>query len=329
MMRTSACTTRFEPSGSNSFPATRAAACPAAAIAGRRFRPGTACRHAPARTCRRGPCGRRRCGAGRRAEELDLQQGVRNGGDVNGDQRLVGAAGGAVDRMRQQLLARAGLAEQQHRRVQRRRAARQALDLQAGRTVADEAGKVVLGAARLRLRQRLARGDQLGLQARIMAEERRQRLELVEQREAHRPDHIAPQVADRQARDHQRVALRLHDVEQDGLAGRDDLAQQAVGDDFLAVPADGILRVGETEARRVVLVHPDDARVTVDHHRAFARPVQHVEQRPHGKRPHGFVVGQQLIAGAGLHAGFHFGTHRAVRHRCLPVSLYRDDQSHY
>ena len=43
-------------------------------------------------------------GAGRRAEELDLQQGVRNGGDVNGDQRLVGAAGGAVDRMRQQLL---------------------------------------------------------------------------------------------------------------------------------------------------------------------------------------------------------------------------------
>ena len=137
--------------------------------------------------------------AGRRAEELDLQQGVRNGGDVDGDQRLVGAAGGAVDRMRQQLLPVPVSPSSSSPAAPRR--ARRLTSRLAGLLPTKLESCTWRGA---RLRQRLARGDQLGLQARIMAEERRQRLELVEQREAHRPDHIAPQVADRQARDHQR-----------------------------------------------------------------------------------------------------------------------------
>jgi hypothetical protein len=69
-------------------------------------------------------------GAGRDAEELGLEQGLGHGGDVDADEGPRRAPAGGVDGLRQQLLAGAGLAQQQHRAVGDRHAARLALDLQ-------------------------------------------------------------------------------------------------------------------------------------------------------------------------------------------------------
>ena len=87
-------------------------------------------------------------GAGCHAEEFGLQQRVGHGGDVDADERAAGAAGGGVDGVRQQFLAGAGFAQQQHRAGGLCCAARLALDFSGGRTGADKAGKGVPRAAR-------------------------------------------------------------------------------------------------------------------------------------------------------------------------------------
>jgi len=65
-------------------------------------------------------------GAGKRAffiaEQLALEQRLGEAGTIDGDERPTGARARLVDRPRQQLLAGAGLAKQQHARLARRNA---------------------------------------------------------------------------------------------------------------------------------------------------------------------------------------------------------------
>ncbi len=87
-------------------------------------------------------------GARRGAEELGLQQAFGNRRRVDADERLVGPRRGGMDGMREQFLAGAGLAEQQHRRFHRGAAPGVPFDLQALGAGADEMGEAVLGLAR-------------------------------------------------------------------------------------------------------------------------------------------------------------------------------------
>ena len=195
----------------------------------------------------------------------------------------------AVDRMREQLLAGAGFAEQQHRRFDLRRAPRLALHFEARRARADEARERVFRAPRLR--ERLARRDQLLLHARVVREERRERLQFVEEREADAPT-VTPasslsgrRVTTSGSRSVSSMSSRI------GLPVVDDLAHQAVRDHRFAIAADGLLRVRKTEARRIALVDPDDARVGVDDERAFAEVFEGAEERIHRPAQHVAVGG--------------------------------------
>src|SRR2546427_2365996 len=136
-------------------------------------------------------------GAGGNAEELGLQQGIRYGGDVDGDEGATGAGRCRVDGMGQQLLAGAGFAQQQHGAERLGRAACLALDLHGRRAAADKAGKAVLGAAlalhghaqaAVALGGQLAPGlVQVALQNGELADEGLQRgLRLVEEHDADR-----------------------------------------------------------------------------------------------------------------------------------------------
>ncbi|MNR03166.1 hypothetical protein D3C85_1190470 [compost metagenome] len=161
-----------------------------------------------------------------------------------------------------------------------------------------------------------------------MGEQRRQGLQFVEQREAHRADRAPVVVLDRQAGDDHRVTVCLEDVQQDGLACGHHLAHQAVGNHLLAVAADGLLRVGEPEARRVALVDPDHARVVVHHECAFAEILERAEQRGHGATRHVVVVQQQGTARLRyfLHAAdlvVSMGRRRVSHKRDLHASIAR------
>jgi hypothetical protein len=84
---------------------------------------------------------------------------------------------------------------------------------------------------------------------------------------------------DRQAHHHQRLVGGVEHVQQDRLAVAHHLAHQAAGDHCLAGLADGTGGVGQAEAPGIALVHPDDARLAVDDHRAFAGLLDDLEQR--------------------------------------------------
>jgi len=202
-----------------------------------------------------------------------------------------------MNAVRQQLLAGAGLAQQQHRRLHQRRAAGLALDLLRRRAGAHEARERVLGAPRLV--QRAPRRRQFGLRARVVGKDRRQRLEFIEQREAHAADGAAGIVLDRQARDDHRLAVGFQQVQQDRLARGHHLPHQAVRNHLLAVEPDRVLRIGEAEARGIALVDPDHARVLVHHEGAFAEVFKGAEQRLHGAAGHVVVVEQQCATWVG------------------------------
>ena len=231
-------------------------------------------------------------GARRRAEEFDFEQRLGNRRDVHRHERLRGARRGAVDRVGEQFLAGAGFAEQQHRRLDLRGAARLTLHFEARRARADEARERVLGAPRLR--ERLARRDQFLLHARVMREERRERLHLVEERKADRADRLAAVVLERQPRDDERLAVGFEHVEQDRLAGHHDFAHQAVRDHGFAVAADRLLRVRKAETRRITLVDPDDARIRIHDESAFAQILEGLEKRFHRAPQYVAVVGGNL-----------------------------------
>ena len=85
--------------------------------------------------------------AGRGAEELGFEQVMGNGRAVDADKCFVRPRRGAVDRLGQQLLAGAGFAEQQHRRLGTRTAPCAAFDFEAGGAGADKVRKGVLALA--------------------------------------------------------------------------------------------------------------------------------------------------------------------------------------
>ena len=72
------------------------------------------------------------------AEDLALEQRLGDGRAVDGHERLGGALAQLMDRLRHHLLARPGLAPDQHRRRRRRRLLDDAIDLADGRGAADD-----------------------------------------------------------------------------------------------------------------------------------------------------------------------------------------------
>ncbi len=176
-------------------------------------------------------------GAGRHTEELGLEQGFGHGGDVHADEGFGGACTRGMDTVRQQLLAGAGLAEQQDGRIGHRHAPRLALDLHRRGAAADEAGDAVLGPA---LRRELrARGVQFALQPAELGHQRLHRaFGLVQQHHAEGADDFARRVAQRQPADQEGAGLVAEQVHQDRLAGVDDLRHQRVRNHLLDTLAD-------------------------------------------------------------------------------------------
>jgi hypothetical protein len=153
-----------------------------------------------------------------------------------------------VDRVREQLLAGAGIAKQQHRRIGAGDAARLALDLERGRAGADEARDRVLGPA---LRGELAlRVFQLALQPRELGHQRlHRRLGVVHQHQADRADHHARVVAQRQPANQEGAGLVGEQIHQDRAPGFDDLVHQRVGHHLFDAFADEVALALETERR--------------------------------------------------------------------------------
>ena len=124
-----------------------------------------------------------------------------------------------MDRVRQQFLAGAGFAEQQHRAGGLRGASRLPLDFNRSRTAADEAGERVLVAP---LAGEFAPGVvEIPLQQREFADQRLQRgFGMVEQHDADRADdRIAFLVAQRNAADDEGPGPVGEQVHQDRLPG--------------------------------------------------------------------------------------------------------------
>ena len=229
-----------------------------------------------------------------------------------------------MDRMREQFLAGAGLAEQQHRARRLRRAARMALDLDRGRAAADEAREGVLGTplalGRLLVERVVALARELAprivevaLQQRELADQRLQRgLGLVEQHDADGADHLARAVgallAQRDAAHDEGAGLVGQQVDQDRLAALEHAAHLGVGDHVLHHVAEEL--VDRREAQRgqeapVALVDPDDAPAAVDQEHALAHAREQVEHGTRGQREDAVGIERQgggRGGGRGRHA---------------------------
>ena len=155
-------------------------------------------------------------GAGGDAEELRLQQRLGDRRDIDADEGPRRTRRGRMDALREQLLAGARLAQQQHGGIGGRDAPRLALDLQRRRAGADEAADRVL---RPPLLGELAvRVFQLAVQARELRQQRLHgRFRMVHQHQAERADHLAVVVAQRQAADEKGARLVGQQVHEDRL----------------------------------------------------------------------------------------------------------------
>ena len=247
-------------------------------------------------------------GAGGHAEELGLEQRVGDGGDVHAHERPRGAHARRVDGMREQLLAGAGLAGEQHRAVGLRHAPRLALHFHRRRAGADEAGHGVLRPA-LR-RELLARLVELALQAAELGDERlHRRLGMVEQHHAHGTDHVAGRIAQRQAADEEGAGLVGEQVHQDGLAALDHLRHQRVRHHLLDAPAHevGLLVAQRRQEALVAVADPHDAVAAVDHHHAHRRAGEGVEHALRGQLQQAVGVGRQGRGKSGLRGLWHGG----------------------
>ncbi len=213
------------------------------------------------------------------AEQLRLQQVLRNGRSVHPHQRLVGTPAGGVDGMGQQFLARARLAQEQHRRIPLRRPPGLLLDLaQLGRD-ADQLAEPVLGLARLG--QLAAGAGQVRLHLLELGHDGLERLQPIVEDDAQRPGHGAGIVLQGDPGNHHLPGTDGEHVEQLGPAALDHLAQPAVRDDLLDRPPFDGLQAIPAQQRLVLVVDPGDAPVPVHHHGAL---VEAVEQAQHGAR---------------------------------------------
>ena len=92
-------------------------------------------------------------------------------------------------------------------------------------------------------------------------------------------DHGSVFVAQRQARDHQRLLANLHDVDHDGSPALDNFAHQAVRYHGFHGFANGVFRAVDAEPARISVAHPDDACLFVDHQHAVEKPCHLAEKR--------------------------------------------------
>ena len=239
-------------------------------------------------------------GACRHAEKLGLEQGVGHRRDVHADEGFGRARAGGMDAMREQFLAGAGFAQQQHGAVGLRYTARLALDLHRRSAGPNEAGDGVLGSA---LRGKLAaRIVKLTLQAAELGDERLHRgFGVIQQHHAQGADHLTLRVAQRQAADDEGAGLVAQQVHQDRLAGIDHLGHQGVGHHLFDTPPDEV-GFGMAQRRQeafVAVADPDDAVLAVDHHHAHGRAGQGVEHALSGQLEHAVGIGRQSGWGNG------------------------------
>ncbi|MGY4380821.1 hypothetical protein ACVWZ3_008460 [Bradyrhizobium sp. i1.3.6] len=200
-----------------------------------------------------------------------------------------------MDRLRQQLLAGAGLAGEQHGHALPRRAFGELLGLRDRRCRADEIGKGE--ARRAGVGQLPPRQPQIALELGDAGKQRLETLEVVVEHEPDRADDVAVLVLDRHARHHELFAAELHDVEQDRLAALGDVPHQAVRDDLLDRPADRFGGLLEAQRRQIFLVDVDHPPAAIDRDRALAQMLQPLEQRHH--RPRADIGGIADVGGGG------------------------------
>ena len=219
-------------------------------------------------------------GARRGAEQLGLDQGFRDRRDVDRDEGAIGPRRQVVDALRQQLLAGAGLAADQHRGIQLRGATGLALHFAGRRAGTNEAGDGV--ARTTRLGQLVLGGEQLGLQVGVLGHQRLEMAGAVEQDETEGADQGAVLVAQGDAGDHEVLVAEGHQVEHARLAAFHHLAQAAGRQHLFDLLAQRAARVADADLLRVLVVDPDDARLAIDRDGALALGVEVVEQQRHG-----------------------------------------------
>jgi hypothetical protein len=201
----------------------------------------------------------------------------------------------APDRLRQQLLAGAGLALQQHGAVGGGDTPCLALDFERRRAGADEGRDRVLGPP---LRGQLApRCIELALQPRELGHQRlHRRLGVIHQHQPECTDHAARVVAQRQPADQERARLVAQQVDQDRAAALDHLRHQRVRHHVLDPLADELVLGAEAQRRQEALVaiaDPDHAVVAVDHHHAHGAAREDVEHAARRKLQQAVgIVGQ-------------------------------------
>ena len=106
---------------------------------------------------------------------------------------------------------------------------------------------------------------------------------IVVEHEAHRPYHHPFVIAQGEAGDDEGLGAEIHDVEHDRAAALDHRAHLTVGNHLLDRPADRRRRIVDAQAHRVAVVHPDQARLRIDDHRALAEIREVSEQGPVGQ----------------------------------------------
>ena len=90
--------------------------------------------------------------------------------------------------------------------------------------------------------------------------------QVVENHEADPANDGALGIAQRQTGDDKGVTLEIHHIEHDRPTTLDHLAHLAVRDDLLDRLPDHRRRVGDMQAARVVIVHPDHIGAGIDNH---------------------------------------------------------------
>src|SRR6185369_15525270 len=178
-----------------------------------------------------------------------------------------------------------GLAHEQHVALRMRRAARLALHLDRRGARADEAREGVFRAPALG--ELLPGVVQVLLQARELRDQRLQRrLGLVEEHHAERADDLARFVAQRQAAHYESAGLVGEQIDEDRLAGLDDVAHLGIRHHFLNQAPHELLGLVEAERRQeflVGLVDPHHAAVAVHEHHSLGHAREEIEHRARGE----------------------------------------------
>ncbi len=207
------------------------------------------------------PVGARVCARGG-TEEFRLEQGFRNGGNTDADERTTGAGRRGVDRVGQQFLAGSGLAGQQYIAIEPRRPPGLVLDPARGRTGTDELREGVLGAPLIR--ELTPRRFEFRFQVRKLIDDRAQVLRPVIQDESEPADDFVALIGHGDAGYDKPALAELHQVDEIGLTVLDDTPHTALRDAFLdRTPDDRRIRI-QPEQAPVAVADPHDPGRPID-----------------------------------------------------------------